>query len=80
MSRSTEVKIDVSLMQAIEAIPVRSSGNQRKEPTPEQVEALRRYWRSGRRQDDMSKALGVSRHTAARWYEEYVEADGKNIE
>lgn len=73
MPRSAEVAIDMELMRRVEVLPVVRSGNPGLQPTPTQVEALRRYWRSGRRQIDVAKAIGVSAMTARRWYREYVE-------
>jgi len=73
MPRSAEVKIDLELMSRLEALPIARGGTPKHEPTPAQVAALRRYWKSGRRQPDIAKALGVHANTARRWYRDYIE-------
>lgn len=75
MSRSAEVAVDMDLMRKVEALPVRQAGQQTIVPTEAQLAALRKYWKTGRRQTDIAKALGVSVHTARRWYEERVRAE-----
>ena len=77
MSRSADVKVDMELMRRIEALPVTRGGTPRLDPTPAQVTAVRKYWKSGRRQTDIAKMLGVHHNTVRRWYREYVEGGEK---
>lgn len=74
MSRSDKVAIEVDedMLRKLEDIPDRRSGPVKLEPTPTQVEILRRGWKT-KRKADISKLLGVHDSTARRWYVEYVE-------
>lgn len=71
------MKISVNsrkLLESIEALPKIPSKVM--VPRPEQIEALRLYWHSGRRKADIADALGVSKGTAIKWYRRYVSKEG----
>ena len=74
MSRSAEVAVDLDLMREIEALPVRKAGNQELVPSKAQIDALKRFWKSGRRQVDIAAKLGVGVQTARAWWERYAQA------
>jgi hypothetical protein len=80
MPRSTEVKVDMGLLAKVEALPVRRSGAPAMVPTKEQLEALRLYWKSGRRQTEISRAIGVCTGVARGWYREYVETGEPRVD
>ena len=74
MPRSVDVKVDMNVLEGLEALPVVRGGAPKKVPTPTQLEGLRRYWKSGRRQQDIADKLGVGKDTCLRWYRELIEA------
>lgn len=66
------VDIDPEMLARLEALPDKTGGAPRKVPTPQQLEALRRFWLT-KGHDDLARAIGTSENTARRWYREYVE-------
>lgn len=78
MSRSTEVAIDLALLQAAESLPAGHRART-KAPTPEAIELLRRFWRDKDKRE-LAKLLpctdgtvGVHQNTARDWYHRHVE-------
>lgn len=73
LSRPAAVKLDAAKLAALEAavatVP-RAYGQTRRDPTPEQAEILRRYWKSGKSRDGLARALGVAEGTMRRWARE----------
>jgi hypothetical protein len=69
------IEIDADLLAKFEALPDCHAGAQRKVPTPEQVEILRRYWKV-KRQQDVCDLIGARENTCRKWYQDYVEKEG----
>jgi DNA-binding transcriptional regulator YiaG len=74
MPKSVDVKIrfDDAMLRQLEALPNKHTGNPVKNPSPSQIEVLRRGWKT-KRQKDVAVVLGVAVSTALKWYREYIE-------
>lgn len=58
------------LDERLSALPVTKGGHWRRDPSEVELEALRRYWGTGRPIKLMASAFGVSENTLRRWARE----------
>lgn len=58
------------LDEKLAALPVTHAGQPRRDPSAVELEALRRYWGTGRPIRGMAEAFGVSENTLRRWAHE----------
>lgn len=69
MREMVEININEELLKKIESLPDKNPGIRQRNPTEQEKEIIKKYWKV-KRQTDLCKVLGVSVSTARRWYEE----------
>jgi len=51
-------------------IPIARPGQKRRDPSPDELVVLKKYWGTGRPVTQMAKAFGVAENTIRRWVRE----------